>query len=103
MSEGNYPIVNRRIARHRACRNRDRVTIIMQILEYLAGRCSRPSQVSVELNLTYDRLMQLLRSLEDLGLIKSSVHGYCITQSGLALLEGYRRFMDALKALNIIV
>ncbi|ABW01551.1 winged helix-turn-helix domain-containing protein [Caldivirga maquilingensis] len=103
MNEIDYSIVNRRIVRRRTRRNRDRVTIIMQILEYLAGRCSKPSKVSVELNLTYDRLMQLLKSLENLGLIKSSTHGYCITQSGLTLLEGYRRFMNTLKALNIIV
>ena len=75
----------------------------MQILEYLVSGCSKPSKVSSELNLTYDRLMQLLKNLEDLGLVKYSTHGYCITQSGLILLESYRRFMSTLKALNIIV
>mgnify|MGYP001773339127 CR=1 FL=1 len=97
-----YSTINRRIVRRRSRKNRDRITIIMQVLEYLTGGCSKPSRVSSALNLTYDRLMHLLKNLEVLGLVKNSVHGYCITQSGLMLLEGYRRFMSALKALNIV-
>ncbi|WP_291765298.1 winged helix-turn-helix domain-containing protein [Caldivirga sp. UBA161] len=98
-----YSTINRRIIRRRNRRNRDKVTIIMQILEYLACGCSKPSKASLALNITYDRLIHLLKSLEDAGLVKNSINGYCITQSGLMLLEGYRRFMNTLKALNIMV
>ncbi len=73
--------------------SRDRLTIMMQILEHLAYRCSKPSRMSTELNLAYDRLMELLKYLEGLNLVRRSNNGYCITHRGLMLVEEYRRFI----------
>jgi len=88
------------ISRYGARRRRSRVEIIMQILEYLSTGCGRPTRISLELGISY-RLTQVLRSLEELGLVRKDDCGYYVTQNGLMPLGAYRRFRMSLEVYGI--
>ncbi|ABW01554.1 winged helix-turn-helix domain-containing protein [Caldivirga maquilingensis] len=82
-------------------RRRSRVEIIMEILEYLSEGCSKPTKMSMALNLAYDRLDQMLQQLRGNGLVTYDGDSFCITHKGLELLREYQRFRRLAKSLGI--
>ena len=92
------PIISRYSARRG---RRDRIEVVMQILEHLSTGCSRPTRISLGLGISYNRLTQVLRSLEELGLVRKDDCGYYVTRNGLMLLDAYRRFRTSLEVYGI--
>lgn len=82
-------------------KRRSRIEIIMQILEYLSEGCSKPTKMSIVLNLAYDRLNQILQQLRNSGLITYDGDSFCISSRGIELLREYQRFRRLARSLGI--
>ncbi|GGP22306.1 transcriptional regulator [Thermocladium modestius] len=85
-------------------KKRSRIEIIADILAYLdKNGCSRPTRMATALNLSYDKLMDYVKELDQRGMIMTNMEGICITSRGLQFLREYTRWSNFAKSFGIDV
>jgi predicted transcriptional regulator len=80
-------------------KRRSRLEVVADILQTLSAGCKSPTRVSTETNLAYDRMVKIVETLMERGVVKEDGGLLCITPEGLKFLNAYRqwrRFLDAL-------
>jgi len=87
-------------------RKRNKLLIVMDILETLSRESIAPTRLAINVNMPYDRLINLLRELESKGLVKI-VEGdhsrtVVLTDKGLKLLEELRRIKNILSEYGLL-
>jgi len=72
---------------------------VADVLQTLSAGCKPPARVATEANLAYDRMVKIVETLMERGVVKEDGDLLCITPEGLKLLNAYRqrrRFPDDL-------
>ncbi|ADM27432.1 conserved hypothetical protein [Ignisphaera aggregans DSM 17230] len=87
-------------------RKRNKLLIVMDILETLSRESIAPTRLAIHVNMPYDRLINILRELESKGLIKivdgSHSRSVVLTDKGLKLLEELRRIKNILSEYGLL-
>jgi predicted transcriptional regulator len=82
-------------------RRRSRLEIVADILQIFASGCKPPTRVATEANLAYDRMVKIVETLMERGVVKEDGGLLCITPKGLKFLNAYRQWRGFLDALGL--
>jgi predicted transcriptional regulator len=80
-------------------RKRRRLEIVADILQTLSAGCKPPTRVATKANLAYDRMVKIVETLMERGVVKEDGGLLFITPERAELLNAYRQrrgFLDAL-------
>jgi predicted transcriptional regulator len=72
-------------------KRRSRLEIVAGILQTLSAGYKPPTRVATEANLDYDRMIKIVETLMERGVVKEDGGLLCITPEGLKLLNAYRQ------------
>ncbi|MEM0371810.1 MAG: winged helix-turn-helix domain-containing protein [Ignisphaera sp.] len=87
-------------------RKRSRIEIVFKVLEILIQGESNPTKLATLVNMPYDRLVKLLRELEERKIIEMNSSGKTrfirITDKGIRLYEELKKVLDLLDDYGLI-
>ncbi len=72
------------------------------ILQTLSAGCKPPTRVATEANLAYDRMVKIVETLMERGVVKEDGGLLCITPEGLKLLNAYRQWRGVPRRLGAL-
>jgi predicted transcriptional regulator len=82
-------------------KRRSRLEKVADILQTLSAGCKPPTRVATEANLAYNRMVKIVETLMERGVVKEDGGLLCITPEGLKLLNAYRQWRGFLDALGL--
>lgn len=71
------------------------------ILQTLSAGRKPPTRVATEANLAYDRMVNIVETLMERGVVEEDGGLLCITPEGVKLLNAYRQWRGFLDALGL--
>jgi len=74
---------------------------VADILQTLLAGYEPPTRVATEANLAYDRIVKIVETLMERGVVKEDGGLLCITPEGVKLLNAYRQWRGFLDVLGL--